>query len=46
MQRNKRFGINRILNSSHPPKPNLSKVKYKAIQIFKKDRSKIILTVD
>ena len=41
-----RSSINRVLRSSHPPKPNISKTKFKAIYEFKNDKSRIFHTKD
>ena len=41
-----RAEINRVLRSSHPPKPNLTKAQSKAIRELKRDRDHIVLTAD
>ena len=38
--------INRVLKSSHPPKPNLTKAEGQALSQLKKDRARIVLTAD
>ena len=38
--------INRVLRSSHPPKPNLTKVQNAALRELKRDRDCIVLTAD
>ena len=38
--------INRVLRSSHPPKPNLTKSQLQAIRELKRDRDCIVLTAD
>ena len=41
-----RADINRVLRSSHPPKPNLTKNEMSALRELKKDRDCIVLTAD
>ena len=41
-----RANINRVLRSSHPPKPNLTKAQTSAIRELKRDRDRIVLTAD
>ena len=41
-----RANINRVLRSSHPPKPNLTKNQMSALRELKKDRDRIVLTAD
>ena len=41
-----RADINRVLRSSHPPKPNLSKAQNLALRELKRDRDHIVLTAD
>ena len=41
-----RDDINRVLRSSHPPKPNLTKVQNLALRELKRDRDHIVLTAD
>ena len=41
-----RANINRVLRSSHHPKPNLTKAQMSALRELKKDRDRIILTAD
>ena len=41
-----RANINRVLRSSHPPKPNLTKAQMSALRELKKDRDCIVLTAD
>ena len=41
-----RADINRVLRSSHPPKPNLTKNQMAALRELKKDRDRIVLTAD
>ena len=41
-----RADINRVLRSSHPPKPNLTKAQSLALRELKRDRDHIVLTVD
>ena len=41
-----RADINRVLRSSHPPKPNLTKAQTAAIRELKRDRDRIVLTAD
>ena len=41
-----RADINRVLRSSHPPKPNLTKAQMSALRELKKDRDRIVLTPD
>ena len=41
-----RANINRVLRSSHPPKPNLTKNQMSALRELKKDRDCIVLTAD
>ena len=38
--------INRVLRSSHPPKPNLTKAQTSALRELKRDRDHIVLTAD
>ena len=38
--------INRVLRSSCPPKPNLTKAQSQAIRELKRDRDHIVLTAD
>ena len=38
--------INRVLRSSHPPKPNLTKAQNIALRELKRDRDYIVLTAD
>ena len=41
-----RADVNRVLRSSHPPKPNLTKARYIALRELKRDRHRIVLTAD
>ena len=41
-----RTNINRVLRSSHPPKPNLTKAQTSALRELKRDRDHIVLTAD
>ena len=41
-----RADINRVLRSSHPPKPNLTKAQNTALRELKRDRDCIVLTAD
>ena len=41
-----RADINRVLRSSHPPKPNLTKAQNAALRELKRDRDRIVLTAD
>ena len=41
-----RANINRVLRSSHPPKPNLTKAQNSALRELKRDRDCIVLTAD
>ena len=41
-----RADINRVLRSSHLPKPNLTKAQSQAIRELKRDRDHIVLTAD
>ena len=41
-----RAEVNRVLRSSHPPKPNLTKAQNLALREFKRDRNCIVLTAD
>ena len=41
-----RADINRVLRSSHPPKPNLTKAQNSALRDLKRDRDHIVLTAD
>ena len=41
-----RADINRVLRSSHPPKPNLTKAQNIALRELKRDRDHIVLTAD
>ena len=41
-----RADINRVLRSSHPPKPNLTKGQNSALRELKRDRDCIVLTAD
>ena len=41
-----RADINRVLRSSHPPKPNLTKAQISALRELKKDRDRIVPTAD
>ena len=41
-----RADINRVLRSSHSPKPNLTKAQSQAIRELKMDRDCIVLTAD
>ena len=41
-----RVDINRVLRSSHPPKPNLTKAQNAALRELKRDRDLIVLTAD
>ena len=41
-----RADINRVLRSSHPPKPNLTKAQNSALRELKRDRGCIVLTAD
>ena len=41
-----RADINRVLRSSHPPKPNLTKNQMSALRELKKDRDCTVLTAD
>ena len=41
-----RADVNRVLRSSHPPKPNLTKAQNIAIRELKRDRDRIVLTAD
>ena len=38
--------INRVLRSSHPPKPNLTKAQNTTLRELKRDRDRIVLTAD
>ena len=38
--------INRVLRSSHPPKPNLTKAQNSALRELKRDSDRIVLTAD
>ena len=42
----RRADINRVLRSSHPPKPNLTKAQNLALRELKRDRDHIVLTAD
>ena len=46
MQRNLRADINRVLRSSQPPKPNLTKAQTQALRELKRDRDRLVLTAD
>ena len=46
MPRNSGQTINGVLRSLHPPKPNLTKAELQAFTQLKKDRTRIVLTVD
>ena len=41
-----RADINRVLRSSHPPKPNLTKAQTSALRELKRDRDRIVFTAD
>ena len=41
-----RADISRVLRSSHPPKPNITKAQNLALRELKKDRDHIVLTAD
>ena len=41
-----RVDINRVLRSSQPPKPNLTKAQNLALRELKRDRDHIVLTAD
>ena len=41
-----RAEVNRVLRSSQPPKPNLTKAQYLALRELKRDRECIVLTAD
>ena len=41
-----RADINRVLRSSHPPKPNLTKAQNSALRELKRDRDHTVLTAD
>ena len=41
-----RADIDRVLKSSHPPKPNLTKAQNLALRELKRDRDHIVLTAD
>ena len=41
-----RADINRVLRSSHPPKPNLTEAQNLALRELKRDRDRIVLTAD
>ena len=41
-----RADVNRVLRSSHPPKPNLTKAQNTALRELKRDRDHIVLTAD
>ena len=41
-----RADINRVLRSSHPPKPNLTKAQNTTLRELKRDRDCIVLTAD
>ena len=41
-----RADINRVLRSSHPPKPNLTKAQMSALRELERDRDRIVLTAD
>ena len=41
-----RANVNRVLRSSHPPKPDLTKAQNLALMELKKDRDHIVLTTD
>ena len=41
-----RADINRVLRSSHPPKPNLTKAQNLALRELKRDRDCIVFTAD
>ena len=41
-----RADVNRVLRSSHSPKPNLTKAQNIAIRELKRDRDRIVLTAD
>ena len=41
-----RADVNRVLRSSHPPKPNLTKAQNLALRELKRDRDCIVLTAD
>ena len=41
-----RADINRVLSSSHPPKPNLTNAQNLALRELKRDRDRIVLTAD
>ena len=41
-----RADVNRVLRSSHPPKPNLTKAQNIALRELKRDRDRIVLTAD
>ena len=41
-----RAEVNRVLRSSHPPKPNLTKTQNLALRELKRDKDSIVLTAD
>ena len=41
-----RADMNRVLRSSHPPKPNLAKAELKVLAEIRKDSTRIVLTAD
>ena len=41
-----RADVNRVLRSSHPPKPNITKAQNIALRVLKGDRDRIVLTAD
>ena len=41
-----RADVNRVLRSSHPPKPNLAKAQNLPLRELKRDRDRIVLTAD
>ena len=41
-----RAEVNRVLRSSKPPKPNLTKAQNLALRELKRDRDRIVLTAD
>ena len=41
-----RANINRVLSSFHPPNPNLNKAEAQALREIKRDRDRLVLTVD
>ena len=41
-----RADVNRVLRSSHPPKPNLTKAQNIALRELKRDQDRIVLTAD